>query len=351
MVKVHGSPYQRGLQHGRACGDLIARYPDVLLEVLSFEARLRAIEVTSLPTRDELLGRAMRFLPALEAFASHLVEEVRGIAEGAKLPFAEVLLVNVRAEVMGTVPVENLCTAFAVGPSATADGSVLSGQNLDQHPLNRNLMIVLHVEPDDGPAILMGTFAGLVGYPGINADGLSLFQNALSTTVWRTGAMPHYFLKRVFLEQSNLRQCLAVARKADVCSSSNYIVTDREGTLRDLEMTPDTMAVLEPDDDFLVHANHFRSRNLIPEEALLSALPDSAGRVLRLEELLASRSGRITIDDLKTFLADHEGSPTGICRHEAHAQTISSMIAEPEHGRLHIANGHACTSDFVTYSL
>ena len=62
-------------------------------------------------------------------------------------------------------------------------------------------MIVLHVEPDRGPAILMCTFAGLVGYPGINSLGVSFVQNALSTHDWRRDGMPHYLLKRVLLEQ------------------------------------------------------------------------------------------------------------------------------------------------------
>ena len=57
----------------------------------------------------------MTFLPAMEAFAPHLVEEVRGIADGARVSFAEALLVNVRAEVMGAAASEALCTSFALG--------------------------------------------------------------------------------------------------------------------------------------------------------------------------------------------------------------------------------------------
>jgi isopenicillin-N N-acyltransferase like protein len=148
LVKVFGGPYDRGRQHGRACGDLIRRYPEVLLEVISLEARWRALDRASAPGKPaDLLSRAMTFLPAMEAFAPHLVEELRGIADGAKVSFAEALLVNVRAEVMGAAASEALCTSFALGRAVTADGTILSGQNLDQHPANRDLMIMLHVEP------------------------------------------------------------------------------------------------------------------------------------------------------------------------------------------------------------
>jgi isopenicillin-N N-acyltransferase-like protein len=298
-----------------------------------------------------VLARALEFLPSLEAFAPHLVEEIRGIADGARLSFAEVLLANVRAEVVGLTAADALCTAFAIGRSATANGSILSGQNLDQHPLNQELMIILHVEPDSGPAMLMCTFAGLVGYPGINSKGVSFFQNALSTKTWRRNAMPHYFFKRTLLEQRNIPACVTAAARVRVCSSANYVLTDREGALLDLEMTPDGLASLEADHGIIVHTNHFRSPLLVSQEALLPKLPDSARRMSRMEMFFSARRGHITIDDLKAALADHEGSPTSICRHEADVETIAAIIAEPDQGRLHVAAGRACTADFSTYSL
>ena len=126
--------------------------------------------------------------------------------------------------------------------------------------------------------MLMCSFAGLVGYPGINEAGVSVFQNALSTRSWRGDAMPHYFMKRVLLEQADVAACAAVLGKARVCSSGNYVLTDRRGTLRDVELTPDRLAVLEAEDDIVVHANHFQSPTLVPEEALLPHIPDSAHR-------------------------------------------------------------------------
>jgi hypothetical protein len=67
--------------------------------------------------------------------------------------------------------------------------------------------------------------------------------------------------------------------------------------------------------------------------------------------LLAARRGRITVDDLKACLADHEGSPAAICRHQPNVQTIAAIIAEPDQGRLHVAPGLACETAFTTYSL
>src|SRR6476619_4788385 len=84
-IKLTGGPYQRGFQHGRAAGHLIRRYPDILLHALDSEARLRALDSSRMQiTREALLQAAMRFLPSYENFSPELVEELRGIAEGAQ---------------------------------------------------------------------------------------------------------------------------------------------------------------------------------------------------------------------------------------------------------------------------
>ena len=134
----------------RQCGDLIARYADTLLGTIRQEAAWRALPIDPSLDRDSLLARCLAFLPQYEAFAPHLVEEMRGIADGAKLKFAEVLLVNVRAEVMGirsddvghrsrmlSAALVDGCTAFALGRTATANGEIVAGQNLDQDPAER----------------------------------------------------------------------------------------------------------------------------------------------------------------------------------------------------------------------
>ena len=42
VVAVAGAPYERGFQHGRQCGDLIARYPDLLAEIIEGDGQLIA---------------------------------------------------------------------------------------------------------------------------------------------------------------------------------------------------------------------------------------------------------------------------------------------------------------------
>lgn len=355
LVDVAGPPYQRGLQHGRACGDLIRRYAAVM-------AQSRTEEVGRPGARPalseaELGRRALLFLPAIEAFAPDQVEEIRGIAAGAELPFELALLANVRGEVFGLDRPSVGCSAVALGRRATADGATLIGQNQDQDPAMQELVVVLRVEPERGPRMLMATFGGLIGYGGINSAGVGYMMNALGNSVWRM-AMPNYPLKRAFLEQDDLAGCLSQVARARVASSANNLLVDRD-RLADVELTPDGYEVLEPDPaagDFLVHTNHFQAARLAEDERMLARLPDSAPRCDRMEGLVRARHGRLTVDDLKGFLSDHAGCPTSICRHPdpeggRRMTTIYSVIGEPDRGRLHVSVGNPCQSAYTTYQL
>jgi isopenicillin-N N-acyltransferase like protein len=358
LIDVAGSAYERGFQHGRACGDLIARYPNILREVLSTEARLRD-PLSEPPTmnNEELQRRALRFLPFFEEFAPDQVTEIRGIAAGAEVPFGLALLANVRAEV--AVP-ERLgvstaaCTSFAAGRGTTTDGSVLVGQNQDQNRLMQDLVVILRVDPDHGPRMLMATFAGLLGYGGFNSAGLGFMQNSLANSTWRIG-LPHYPLKRAFLEQDRISGCLAALDRVQLASCGNYMMVDRERIV-DIETTPDGYVVLPSGASWLAHANHFRDPGLAADEKLLEGLPDSAPRCRRLDTLMAAQQGTVTLDDAKRWLSDHDGYPTSICRHPTSDEptammSMYSVICEPDNGRLHITVGNPCTNPYQTYTL
>lgn len=367
-MEIRGAPRARGRQFGEACREQVRGYAEALLSVLVGEAALRALDdgarsgsgVGRAVTPEDLYARALTFLPAFEGFAPHLVEEIRGIAEGARVPFAAALLVNVRAEVAGVRDgvagvagargATEGCTA--IGVAAPASGTVLVGQNQDQAPEMEEFGVVLLERPDNGPAALMATFGGLVGYPGVNGAGVAFFQNSLANGVWRH-ALPHYPLKRVLLEQSSAEGCLEVFDRAKLASCGNVLVGDRSGRLLDVEATPDGYAVLEGEDGILVHTNHFQSARYAPEERLLESLPDSAARLDRMRGLLRADHGRITLETVKRCLRDHDGRETAICRHEPERpmKTIASIIAEPEHGRLHVARGNPCETEYEVYRL
>jgi isopenicillin-N N-acyltransferase like protein len=361
-IRVSGAPFERGRQHGDQAGDLIRKYLDRFIDESCAAAPAGA--GASRPTRADLLRGALAAVPFYEAFAPHLVEEIRGVAQGARISFAEAMLCNVRMEAARFVRAEaeeaemapdrsEGCTAFAFGPEATAGRTVIAGQNSDQSPWNAEVMVVLAVRPDAGPGALMVTHAGLIGYHGCNGAGVAQFANAVPPAGWRP-AMPHYLMKRVLLEQRSADACVRTMLRARVASPANYVVADARGHLADVEMTPEEAVVAYSGGAGVVHTNHFehpRLRRLNHGEDG-AQLAGSLDRAERLRSLTGATPGGVTVESLKEALADHAGQSQPICRHgPPDLATVASIIAEVEHGRVHVAAGTPCSVEYVSYAI
>jgi isopenicillin-N N-acyltransferase-like protein len=347
LFEARGTPRELGRQHGEQCRERLRGFLDYL-------------GVTLQLSRPQLQHRALRFRPLFLHHAPHLVEEVEGLAEGAAISVAEALAVQVRGE-LGQLGGE-ACTTFVLGPSATASGAILIGQNSDVEPELEAFAYVLRLQPADRPAVLMWTFGGQIGYHGLNTAGVAHFANALGGgPSWKFG-LPHYPIKRLMLEQRGMADILDLLRRVPVCSSGNYVLCDGTGRIADVEVTPEGISLLDGRaDDFIVHTNHFLCAPHAGPATAKASIPDSFPRLERGRALLAGQRGGLTVERVKQFLADHDGGPTSICRHphsgpdhpsvSARGRTVASLIAEPMAGRLHVARGNPCEVAYATYHL
>jgi isopenicillin-N N-acyltransferase-like protein len=128
-------------------------------------------------SREQLRQRAARFRPAFDRYCPHLLEEMRGLGEGAGVTFEEAMACNIRGELRYAR--EEGCTAYAIGRRGTAGREVIAGQNADLGPEAMQLAYVLHLQPQGKPEVLIWTFGGMLGYHGINSAGVGKFENAL----------------------------------------------------------------------------------------------------------------------------------------------------------------------------
>jgi hypothetical protein len=339
LFEVSGSSYAMGRQHGEAAAGLIERY-------------LLLIERITRRPRDVLCRNALTFLSRIEALSPDFVQEVRGLAEGAGISFEEALLCQVRGEAgQVNAAAGEGCTAFALRGQATADGQALVGQNQDLQPEFADVSILLRVAPDDGrPRALLYTFAGQLGYFGMNAHGVVNYANAVYDFRWQPG-IAHYPLKRVALEQRCVEDVVALYRQHPQCSAANTVVADGAGAILSVESRPEGLALYRgAHPDAIVHTNHYLSDEFMHHET--GSLPDSFARYRRMTQLVQEHWGRVTVDLLMQFLADHEGDPAGICRHNARGMhTTSGHIAEPQKGVVHIRRGHGCLGTWETYTV
>ena len=336
LIEVSGTSYEMGFQHGRQAGDLIQKY-------LSF------IEKLTGKSRAELCQNVREFYPLIEKLSPSLIEEIKGLAKGADISLDEALLCQARGEA-ASVPAQG-CTAFALKGSATMDETTFAGQNQDLEPEYADVAILLRVSPSDSrPRALIFTFAGQLGYSGMNQYGLAHFANQLYDAPWQTG-LPHYPLKRVILEQNNLDDCLEILRQHPTCSAANMVFCVGDGQIADIEIRPEGIArFTDTHPDSIVHANHYLAPEFSHHET--NTLKDSCSRLERMRSLIQEHWGSITLDTLKEILSDHDGDPAAICRHgERGMISISGYIAEPAKGLLHVRRGPGCTGTWTAYEV
>ncbi len=350
-----GPPRELGWAHGAQAADRIRGFIEYQAHVLGM-------------SRGELRERALMFVPLFEQQCPHLLEEIHGLAEGADLPFADALIPQLRGELAHVSTSDAACTSFVVGPNGTSSGEILIGQTSDMDPELIDFAYVLHVAPVDRPRALMWTFGGMIGYHGINEHSVGHFANALGGGPTWKRALSHYPLKRRILEQESLDGVLALMRRMPVCSNGNYVLCDGRGNFADVELTTQGPEILRAGDTgFLAHANHFLCDRYACAEARARSLPDSPQRQSRIEELIRSKFGSITVGEMQAFLSDHQGHPTSICRHShdgtasvavaAHPMlgprgcTVAALVAEPARGTLWISRGNPCCNAFVEYRL
>jgi len=347
LVRAEGGHRALGQQHGEQAVEEIKTHVDYIRRSQQL-------------SRERLQAKALRFQPLFERHCPHLLAEIEGLAEGAGVSLAEALAVNIRGELE---KVENEgCTTYAMGKKCTADGEILIGQNGDMMQPNLEMGYVLNLRPAGKPQILIWTFGGMIGYHGMNNAGVAQFANALGGGPSRQFALPHYPVKRLILECSKLSEVLEIFDRVSLASNGNYILCGGDGNILDVEATTAGPRLLQDRGaGFLAHSNHFLCAPHANQQNHDASLPDSFHRLDRMNEMIQAESGSVTVEHVKKFLSDHSNHPTSVCRHpqtsdlgdgfEVAGRTVVSMIAEPAHGRLHVALGNPCESRFVTYSM
>jgi isopenicillin-N N-acyltransferase like protein len=338
LFRAAGSHRELGRQHGEQATDKI-------------NSHVTRIAAKGGYSRDQLRDRALAFRPLFEKYCPHLLEEIQGLAEGARISLAEALAVNIRDPLRLAAP--EGCTSFAIGRTGTSQHQILAGKNSDMDPGVFPLGYMLHLKPVNKPEVLMWTFGGMIGYHGMNSVGVAEFDNALfGEGPPSQRGMPHYPLKRLMLECDHVDQIVRLYKTIPMATNTNYVICDGHGNILDIEATTAGPEMLRNHGaGFLAHTNHYLCPHYPDHENFPADFKDSFPRLDRMNSLIQAKFGALAVDDFKKFLSDHTGYPTSICRHNGVSLTVASLIAEPAEGRMHVTFGNPCGKHYVTYSM
>ena len=113
----------------------------------------------------------------------------------------------------------------------------------------------MRVKPKTGPSYLSFTLAGHLAQVGINEYGLGEFMNILLSAKSQVG-VPYNIIANKILLQKNVPDQIRVITQAKRTMAFNYMLAGKDGSIIDVETTPDKCGLVLPDRDILTHANH-----------------------------------------------------------------------------------------------
>lgn len=349
IVECQGTPYEIGLAHGQQAAEKIKRNIAVYDEMFQLWSNL---------TWDEAKKRADKYRRHIEAEEPQLIEEMKGVADGAGVTLEDIITLNTRSEVV-FAQTSDACTAFVVTPEASANGHVLIGQNWDwREPIKDNL-IILKIQQVGKPSIFMVTEAGILGKIGFNSSGLAVMLNALVVLGDPDGLPLHIVLRRI-LDSTLLNDALDKINGYRVAGPGNYLMAQKDGCALTVEKTPEAWDYRYADDGILVHTNHILSPRLQLQIKDLGPdrLPDSIVRYHEMLKMLKAKKGEITVEYIKQCLRTHHQFPQGICHHvdknakpANHFMTDFSIITDLNTGEVWLTLGPPCESEYSHYDI
>ncbi len=355
VLDLSGTSAQIGAAHGEAQRARIRAYAD---EFLGYVLREPAIPLTE----QTLWAAWAPQVAANERAAPALVEEMRGIARGAGVPFERVFLLNSLLDLnamrfFAMVGAFAGCTTFAVAREK-GTGRTLVGQTYDMPEFHRNYLTVLRLKPSQGPRQLVFTFAGIVGAAGLNEAGIGLNINYLSPTDAGPGKL-HSVLVRQALAGTQLADALTPVLSPPRAGGAHYLAADRDGSVVSVETTGRRHQVFYPDGNAIGHTNHYLADWLKEVEHIRpGSIGSSVARYGALRRFLRERGDDLTLESLRELTRNHVSYPRSICAHGADwepegakGRTVAALIQVPAEGLMHLAAGCACENEYHPVAL
>jgi isopenicillin-N N-acyltransferase-like protein len=351
IIELKGKPYTMGKTHGR----ILAKEIQANLEL--YFMMLRGL--TGLEPQ-QCLTHAARILDVMQKDAPHLLEEMEGIADGAQVSLNEILFLNARSELMsmGRAPddMPGECTAIGLTGERTISGKPILAQNWDWHERVLQTTAIFRIEPAQGPKAVFLAEAGQVAKIGVNENGLGVLLNILIIEGMEYG-LPVHVLLRLVLGAKDTAEAVALVENAHRAGASHFLIGDKSGNIKGLELMPQAIKEIVPAGGALVHTNHYCDADLAKKDVGRLLMTDSFARLDRAAALISTRQ-QWDDQSLAEIFTNHDDVPRSICRH-ARAEdeeylridTVASCIIDPTESKIQVSYGQPCGAPYREVAL
>jgi isopenicillin-N N-acyltransferase-like protein len=319
VVELRGHAYARGLMHGRALK------ADIQLLVQRWKADLHR---TTKADPDAFLAKFLRetdFISTAKRWTPDLLEEVRGIADGADLPFDTVYAFQLVDELWAYAAEQDANHCSTVGVARTGTAPAFVAQNMDLETFRDGFQAVLHIQ-EEGPTPeqFIFTCAGLVALNGMNNRAIGLVVNTLSQLRSSRDGLPVAFIVRGVLAKTQAEDAIAFLNEVKHASGQNYLL-GAGGRVYDFEASADKVVALTPDGggDIVYHTNHPLVNDnhsaryaawLKQQDPHQTRSGDSPTRYQALEARFKKAGANVGSEQIKAALRSKDSERHPVCR-------------------------------------
>jgi isopenicillin-N N-acyltransferase-like protein len=347
IVEVKGGPLQRGLEQGKGAKTLIQTALDRYRKILPDACHC---------SWEEVIQKAHTFLlPGQEAFAD-LIQELKGIAEGAEVPFEDIWALNCYQELVEMAQKSRGCTSLVVGTNHTTNRHIFLAHNEDWLSVDRDTVYLVRSKPQDGPTFLGMIYGPLLVNIGFNEVGIGETINSVFSTDTHSG-VPRVLYSRAILNAQSMEEALQACLQPKRAGGYHFLLSDRQGSVCSIETNATQHHIVQGEKSWLVHTNHYVSAKLKSLETKRD-LSNSHLRLHRARQLLESQFGSLNLEAIQSILRDHANHPDSICEHEdptcpptRRFQTLVSIIMDLTEGVMWAAPGPPCENIYTEHPL
>jgi len=320
--------------------------------------------VGSFKTAEQVMVAARAHLPVLERYDANLYEELLGIAEGAAISPAEIIVANHYTDLRDLdpdpstwVPAPTRDDPDAAGARTGAEGggdgcSVIwaesatgriLAQTWDMHATAIPYVMVLRVPASsDGPAATLLTVTGCLGMAGMNSARVGVAINNLFSTDATLGVVWPAMVRRA-LHQTTAAAARDLIAASPIGSGHHYFVADPRHAYAIETSGTRRKQVFADDGATYCHTNHA----LDPDVVARSKVPATSTTFDRMRWLEAdlARTPVANLDDAWRRLGSDDGWPRSICTNQATpesphlAATCGAIAMNVDTGELWVQQG------------
>ncbi|RME04025.1 MAG: hypothetical protein D6805_04410 [Planctomycetota bacterium] len=243
ILRLYGTPYQMGYQHGKLLSKQIRQLQQRYLNTFLADNRQKALEISK---------KMAPFIPP------HLKQEIQGIADGAGLPYSEILLAHTFLDIYRM----SACSTIAITPTRSQLNSTLFARNLDFPSLGiaHRFSIVIVYHPKQGKKIVSIAWPGMAGaLTGWNENSLALGVMVVHFENDTQIGIPMTLLYRSILENaSNVSQAVNILKQSRLTVANNLMLVDAQHACV-AELLPSNPQFRYPQHHWIYSTNHFQT--------------------------------------------------------------------------------------------